>query len=227
MVDHLLNLPGRNPTTDPVAYFYCNYDDIETLPPSVILATILKQLVAARSSVPRALTAAFTLHQSKGSPSTKHALKEIEAYLSDVLNSPGLQTVYILLDGLDECPLTPKRHARHWDPRPELLRALVGLISQFTPSPPMPKVKILVSSRPMVDIKYQLERHPNIAVESTDNKPDIVKYITSHLARSVSDGRAIRRPIQDEPALEQIIIDTLTDKVNGMYVFLLDRKSVV
>lgn len=220
MVDHLLNLPGRNPTTDPVAYFYCNYDDIETLPPSAILATILKQLVATRSSVPRALTAAFTLHQSKGSPSTKHPLKEIEAYLSDVLNSPELETVYILLDGLDECPLTPKRHARHWDPRPEILRVLVGLISQSTPSLPMPKIKILVSSRPMVDINHRLERYPNIAVEGTDNKPDIVKYITSHLAKSVSDGRAIRRPIQDEPALEQLIIDTLTDKVNGMYVFL-------
>lgn len=219
VVDHLLSLPGRNPTTDPVTYFYCNYDDIETLPPSAILATILKQLVATRSSIPRALTAAFTLHQSKGSPSTKHALREIEAYLSDVLNSPGLETVYILLDGLDECPLTPKRHARHWDPRPEILRVLVGLINQFNLSSPMPKIKILVSSRPMVDIKYQLERYPNIAVEGTDNKPDIIKYITSHLAKSVSDGRAIRRPIQDEPALEQLIIDTLTDKVNGMFLW--------
>lgn len=226
MVDHLLSLPGRNPTTNPVAYFYCSYDDIETLPPSAILATILKQLVATRPSIPRALTAAFNLHQSKGSPSTKHALKDIETYLSDVLNSPGLETVYILLDGLDECPLTPKRHARHWDPRPELLRVLAGLINQFTPSPPMPMIKVLVSSRPMVDIKYQFENHPNIAVQGTDNKPDIVKYITSHLAKSISEGRAIRRPIQDEPALEQLIIDTLTDKVNGMYVLHLKLKHL-
>lgn len=213
MIDHLVEIHGSNTTSFPVAYFYCNFDDHKTLQPANVLATLLKQIVATRPSMPEAITAAFKMQQLHGMVSGKHSFEDVKSYFSEVLKSTEIRTAFLLLDGVDECPSTPKGQGRSLDSRGQLLNALVELTAlQLGNS----RIKVLVSSRLDSDIQFILKPFPDIAVEQSDTRDDITEYVGSQLTRYIQEGMPVRRPIDDHPELRALIIDSLIEKSQGM-----------
>jgi hypothetical protein len=120
-----------------------------------------------------------------------------------MLRLPGQPMIYIIVDGLDECPNTsglPTAREKVLD----LLEDLVTL--RFS------NLRICVTSRPEIDIKIVLEPLTSLRVSLHDEngqKSDIRDYVSS----VVHSDRKMRRWRAED---KQLVIDTLCAKVNGM-----------
>jgi hypothetical protein len=122
--------------------------------------------------------------------------------LKKLLNIPGPLPVYLIVDGLDECPSTSGLSS----PRTQVLSLLEDLIeAQF------PNLRICITSQPESDIKAALEPLTFRSISLPDErgqKEDIENYI-----KSVVDTD--RRMQRWKPELKQLIIDVLVERVDG------------
>jgi hypothetical protein len=112
--------------------------------------------------------------------------------------------IYIILDALDECPLTSTVPP---SPREEVLEFLNELVALH-----LPNLHICVTSRPEHDIRAVLERLTEHAVSLHDEsgqQEDITNYITS-FARS--NQRMQRWRDEDK----NLVIKALSEKADGM-----------
>ena len=123
--------------------------------------------------------------------------------LKDVLALPGQEKVYIIVDAVDECPNSsgfPTAREKVLD----LLKEIVELN--------LPNLRICVTSRPEIDIKYILEplnpRQMSLHDEN-GQKDDILGYIET----IVRADRKMRRWRSED---KQLVIDTLSEKADGM-----------
>ena len=123
--------------------------------------------------------------------------------LTEMLNVQGQPATYLIIDALDECPsISGMPTAR--EKVLEFLEDLVGLS--------LPNVHICVSSRPEFDIRTSLEPLASFRVLLDDEggqKADISGYIKS----VVHSDRRIRKWSAEN---KQLVIDTLSDKADGM-----------
>jgi len=123
--------------------------------------------------------------------------------LKEMLTLETQQPTYIILDALDECPITSTIPS----PREvvlEFVEELVGL--RF------PNVHICVTSRPELDIQAVLEHltpHPVSLHDETGQQEDITKFVGSFVH---SDQRMRRWREEDK----DLVIKTLTEKADGM-----------
>jgi hypothetical protein len=111
--------------------------------------------------------------------------------------------VYIIMDGLDECPMTSTIPS----PREEVLKLVVELVGLH-----LPNVHICVTSRPERDIRAVLERFALHAVSLHDERgqqQDIANYVGSFV-RSDEKMRGWR---EEDKVL---VIKTLSEKADGM-----------
>ena len=120
-----------------------------------------------------------------------------------MLSLPGQAPIYIIIDGLDECPNfsgTPSAREEVL----ELIETLVGL--------KLPNVHLCVASRPEVDIRVVLEPLTSVRISLHDEngqKEDIIKYI-KFVVRS---DRNMRRWREED---QNLVIDTLSQNADGM-----------
>jgi hypothetical protein len=127
----------------------------------------------------------------------------------------GARPTYIILDALDECPNISGVPS----PREEVLDFVNELVDLH-----LPNLHICVTSRPEFDIHAVLQPLSPRAVSLHDESgqtEDILEYVTS----VVHSDRSIRRWRQED---RDLVIRTLSEKANGMYVlFLYPRFSVL
>jgi hypothetical protein len=120
-----------------------------------------------------------------------------------MFNIQGQPAMYIIIDALDECPnISGMPTAR--EKVLEFLEDLVGLR--------LPHVHICVSSRPEFDIRSSLETLASFRMlldDESGQKADISGYINS----IVHSDRRIRKWSAEN---KQLIIDTLSEKADGM-----------
>jgi hypothetical protein len=120
-----------------------------------------------------------------------------------MLNLPGQGPIYIIVDGLDECPNfsgTPSA-------REEVLELVEELVSLG-----LPDVHLCVASRPEMDIQMVLEPLTALKISLHDEigqKEDIVAYIKY----VVYSDRNMRRWKEEE---KRLVVDTLSEKADGM-----------
>ena len=110
---------------------------------------------------------------------------------------------YIILDALDECPVTSTIASPREDVL-ELVEDLVGLN--------LPNLRICVTSRSEPDIQIVLERlteRPVSLHDESGQKEDIAKYVSF----SVHSDQRMRRWQEDDKVL---VIKTLSEKAEGM-----------
>ena len=144
-----------------------------------------------------------TLHAAHRHGTQNPSDDDLVRCLKDLLKLPGTPPVYMIIDGLDECPSTSALSS----PREEVLSLLEDLIeARFT------NLWICVSSRPEADIRFILEpltfRSVSLHDERGQNE-DIKKYI-----ESIVDTN---RNMQDWSAdHKQLVIDVLTERADGM-----------
>ena len=116
---------------------------------------------------------------------------------------PRQGPIYIVVDGVDECPNFPGRPSAR-DEVLDLIEEVVDL--------KLPNLHLCVASRPEMDIRTVLGPLTTLKISLHDErgqKEDIIRYIES----VVRSDRSVRRWKEED---KRFVIDMLSDKSDGM-----------
>jgi hypothetical protein len=123
--------------------------------------------------------------------------------LKEALKLPGQAPVYLIVDALDECPITLSLPSS----RDKVLTLVEGLINSQVPN-----LRICVTSRLETDIKAALEPLTFRSISLHDQSGQMID-IENYIKSVVNTDRIMRRW---KTADKQLIIDVLTNKADGM-----------
>jgi len=180
--------------------YYCDFREDQKTDLRGFLSSVLFQLCDQSDSYYDILSTFHSTHRNGAqSPSDD----ELVGCLKELLKIPGPLPVYLIIDGLDECPSTSSLSP----PREKLLSLLEDLVkARYT------NLRICVTSRPEADIKAILESLTFLSVSLHDERgqnEDIKNYIKSVISTN--------RNMQDwSSEHKQLVIDTLTERADGM-----------
>jgi hypothetical protein len=183
-----------------MAYYYFDFRDVKKQDCYGLLSSLISQLSAESDSRFNVLSQLFSANTRGIRKPDIDALKQC---MTDMLSLPGQGPIYIVVDGLDECPTFPGRPSAREEVL-ELIQELVDL--------KLPNVHLCVASRPEIDIRMVLEPLTPLKVSLHDElgqKEDIIAYIQSVVR---SDRRMQRWREEDQ----NLVIDTLSQNVDGM-----------
>ena len=152
------------------------------------------------------LSKAYEQHYQNHSQPLFQELKDI--FLAIIQQ---FQSVFFVLDALDECTL---------DQRVDLCQFFTEVIELSTATATATTyglVKLFVASRKALDIERPFLRKsfPTIEVEATKVDSDIKLYVKAQIEQRLDDGSLILNNIM----LKDKILTTLTSNAGGMYVF--------
>ena len=183
-----------------LAFFYFDFRDDQKKHQRGLLSLLLAQLCEQSDAYSAILSDFYEAH-GRGS---QHASdSELMDCLKDMLKLPGQSTVYIIIDALDECPVTTGLPS----PRGKVLTLVEELVNLQ-----IPNLRICVTSRPEADIIPILTplsfRSVSLHAE-TGQVHDIAEYVRS----VIHTGLEMQRW---KDADKQLVIDILTKKADGM-----------
>ena len=183
-----------------LAFFYCDFRDNQKKDQRGLLSSLLVQLGEQSDAYSTILSDFYVAH---GDGSQHASNRELLSCLKDMLKLPGQATVYIIVDALDECPITSDLSS----PREKVLEVVEELANLQ-----IPNLRICVTSRPEADIVPILEplafRSVSLHGESGQVE-DIAEYIKSVIQTS----RETRRWKDTD---RQLVIEELVKKADGM-----------
>ena len=183
-----------------MAYYYFDFRDVKKQDRNGLLTSLLSQLSAESDTCYEVLSQLYSDNDGGGRNPTSSSLTRC---IKEMLGSPGPASFYIIIDGLDECPdISGVRSARE-----KVLDFIDELVNLN-----LPNVHICVASRPEIDIRNALEPLKPLQISLHDQdgqKDDIIEYIKFiiHSDRKMKNWR------EDD---KQLVIDTLSDKADGM-----------
>ena len=183
-----------------MAYFYFDFRETDKQHRRGLLSSLLCQLCAESDPCYEILSRLHTAHSAGTREPSDAALTRC---LMDMLRLEGRPVIYIVVDALDECPNSSGMPT----PREKVLEFLEDLVNSQ-----LPNVRICVSSRPEFDIQTVLGPLTPFRVSLHDEsgqKKDIIDYIRT----VVNSDRGMRKW---RPQEKQMVIDTLSDKADGM-----------
>jgi hypothetical protein len=183
-----------------LAFYYCDFREDVKRDRHGLLSSLLVQLCHQSDSYSNILSA-FYIEHARGSQQASD--DELAICLKDMLRTQRQAPVYLILDGLDECPDTSALPS----PREKVLQLVEELVdSQIS------KLHICVTSRPETDINRVLSplsfRSISLHHESGQME-DINLYIKS----VVNTDPNMRRWTAED---KQLVIDALTEHADGM-----------
>jgi hypothetical protein len=184
-----------------MAYFYFDFRDIDKQKLHDLLPSLLIQLSARSDPCCGILSQLYTAHDRGVQKPSDQAMVEC---LKEMLSLEAQPPIYIILDALDECPLTSSAPP---SPREEVLEFVDELVALR-----LPNVHICVTSRPGHDIRVVLERlteHPVSLHDESGQQEDITNYVTSF----VCSNRRMKR-WRDED--KNLVVKTLSENADGM-----------
>jgi hypothetical protein len=183
-----------------VAYYYFDFKDTGKQDRRGLLSSLITQLCTRSERGYDILRNLYVEHKN-GSRQPREV--DLIRCLKDVLALPGNGRVYIIVDAVDESPNKPGMPSRR-EKVLQLMEELVGLR--------LPDIHVCITSRPEVDIRRVLEPLASHTVSLHDEggqRRDIINYIES-VVESDANMRKWR------PGDRQLVIDSLSQKVNGM-----------
>ena len=183
-----------------LGFFYCDFRDDQKKNLRGLLSSFLVQLCHQSDSYYDLLSKFYSEHAEGSRDPSDDGLVEM---LKALLKLPGLAPVYLIIDGLDECPNTSAIPS----PRDKVLNFLGELIESKFPS-----LRICVTSRPEMDIKEVLGPLVSCSVslhDQSEQKRDIEDYI-----KTVINTHPKNRKWKAEH--KQLVINVLTKKADGM-----------
>ncbi|KAJ4267560.1 hypothetical protein NW762_003668 [Fusarium torreyae] len=174
-----------------LAFLFCDYNSQEKQRALDLLLAILKQLVSGLSSIPKALTALYEKHQrGKSKP---HSLGDLTKAIEGVAEC--YDTVYIVIDALDECSDTDR------DDLVSHLRLLQGL-----------NIKLMVTSRRIGTIEEEFEAFENSGeLEIVADAEDIKRFVHGELPR-------LARCVSRDENLKNLVASTIAEAADGMFI---------
>ena len=183
-----------------LAFFYCDFREDQKKDVRGLLSSLLVQL-GGQSNIYSATLSNFYAAHGRGS---QHASDdELLECLKDMLKCPSQATVHIIIDALDECPVTTGFPS----PREKVLDLVEELVNLH-----LPNLRICVTSRPEADIAPVLEPLASCSVSlhgETGQVQDIAEYVKS----AVHTNREMKRWKATD---KQLVIDVLIKKADGM-----------
>jgi NACHT domain len=183
-----------------MGYYYFDFRDVKKQDCFGLLSSLVSQLSAESNSCYEILS---KLYSEKGHDIRKPSVSTLKKCLKDMLSLPGQVPIYLIVDGLDECPNFPGTPSA----RQEILKLIEEIVNLK-----LPNVHLCVASRPEMDIRVVLESLTSLKIslhEEIGQKEDIIKYIKS----VVYSNRSMRRWKEED---KQLVVDTLSDKADGM-----------
>ena len=190
----------RNAGKASMAYFYFDFRDVDKQKLHNLLPSLLIQLSARSDSCCDILSRLYSSHD-RGVQ--KPSDRDMVECLKEMLALEAQRPTYIILDALDECPITSTIPS----PREEVLEFVEELVGLH-----LPNVHICVTSRPEHDIQAVFERltsHPVSLHDESGQQDDISNFVDSFVR---SDQRMRRWREEDK----DLVINTLSEKANGM-----------
>jgi hypothetical protein len=183
-----------------IAYYYFDFQDVKKQNCYGLLSSLISQLSAESDACHNILSELYSDH-SRGM--RKPGIDALTMCMKDMLSLQGQGPIYIIIDGLDECPnLSGTPSAR--EEVLELIEELVEL--------KLSNVHLCVASRPEMDIRVVLEPLTSLKISLHDEngqKSDIIDYIKS----VVHSDRSMRNWKEED---KQLVVDTLSDRTDGM-----------
>ena len=164
------------------------------------LTSVLSQLCDQSDSYYDILSSFYSSHHRDGAQSPSD--DQLTRCLNELLGLSGQPPVYLIIDGLDECPHTPAFPS----PRERVLALIVQLIeSRLT------NLRICVTGRPETDIKVQLEplNFRSFALHDERGQLEDIENYIKHII--ITDPKTRRWRQEDK----QRVVDTLTERAYG------------
>jgi hypothetical protein len=183
-----------------LAFYYCDFREDEKRGLRGLLSSVLVQLCHQSNSYCQVLSNFYSEHANGSRHPSDDELVEC---LKNILEVPEQAPVYLVVDGLDECPNSPDLPS----PREEVLMLFEDLVnSRFS------NLRICATSRPEIDIKIALEPLTFRSVslhDEREQRKDIENYIRS----VVNTDMKMRRW---KAADRELVICVLIEKSDGM-----------
>ena len=183
-----------------LAYFYFDVRDTEKQHLRGLLSSLVFQLSAESDPCSQILSRFYSDHVGGTREPSEDALSQC---LAKMLTVPDQPATYIIIDALDECPnISGMPTARE-----QVLEFLQHIVNSKYPN-----VHICISSRAEIDIRNTLQPLASFCISLHDEsgqKADISSYINA----VVHSDRRMRIWRGDD---RQLVIDTLTNKADGM-----------
>ncbi|KAL7266726.1 hypothetical protein RUND412_010717, partial [Rhizina undulata] len=196
VIDMFMN---RMPENHGLTYFYSKYGETERQEPDSILSTLAKQLslLSPEGFLPKAV---ISLYQEQKNDGVERRLWLDESTELILQLSKAFEQTIIIVDALDEC----KKETRG-----KLLDALKELRSSTE------GLKIFITSRNDDDIRVELENESDVDIQPSDNSSDIKRFVVAEVDKYILKKKLLRGTVR--PELKQTIMDTLTNRADGMF----------
>jgi len=183
-----------------MTYFYCDFKDTKKQHVTGLLASLAAQLSAKCDTCYNILCALYSeCDAGLRQPSDDELMNSLEK----MLNLEGQPPIYIIIDGLDECPGDSDQEY----PRARVLQQVENLVTLQ-----LRNVRICVTSRFEADIQECLTSLTSHTV-SLDDEQGQKKDITDYIRHIVYSDRKMRQ-WRDED--KEMVIEVLSQKVDGM-----------
>jgi hypothetical protein len=183
-----------------MAYYYFDFRDVKKQDCYGLLSSLISQLSAEMDSCYDILSDLCS-HYTRGI--RKPDIDELKKCMTDMLSLPGQAPIYIIVDGVDECPNFPGRPSA----RGEVLSLIEELVDLK-----LPNVHLCVASRPEMDIRTVFGPLTSLKISLHDEsgqKNDIINYIKS----VVRSDQSMRRWREED---QNLVIDSLSRNADGM-----------
>jgi len=183
-----------------MGYYYFDFKDIAKQGIRGLLASLLSQFCATSDPCYQILSGLYLKNHEGSQQPSNEALVET---LKRILRLPDAPMRWIIMDAIDECPITSGFPTAREEVL-GLLKDLVGLC--------LPNLRICITSRPEIDIRMVLEPLTLLHMSLHDQRgqrQDIIHYIKNVVH---SDCRMGKWRLEDK----QMVIDTLSSKADGM-----------
>jgi hypothetical protein len=185
-----------------ITYFFFDFKDTGKQDARAFVSSLLIQLSNQSVSCCNILLELYSTHK-RGSQQPSD--RELMRYLERILKLSGEKPIYVIIDGLDECPDTSGLRSSR-EKVLELVEKLVGLN--------LPNLHLCATSRPEIDIRNALEpltsTSDRMSLHDQDGqKKDIADYVSSVVR---SDKKMMRWREKDKT----LVITTLSERADGM-----------
>jgi hypothetical protein len=183
-----------------LAMFYYDFREDQKKDRRGLLSSVLVQLCRQSNSYYDILSKFYLDHDNGHRQPSDDALV---GCLEDIVKLPRQAPIFLIVDGLDECPNTSALSS----PRQKVLTLLEDLInSQY------PNLRICITSRPEADIKVVLEPRSFRSVSLHDEKGQ-KEDIKNYIEWVISTNRNMRRWKEEH---KQLVIGVLVERADGM-----------
>ncbi len=183
-----------------LAFFYCDFRDDQKKDLHGLLSSLLVQLCDQSDAYSTILSDFYVAHRRGEQHASDSELREC---LKDMLKLSGQAPVYIVIDALDECPITTGLPS----PREDVLDLVEELVNLH-----IPNLHICITSRPEADIAPILEPLAFCSV-SLHSESGQVEDIAEYIKSVVQTDREMRRWKATD---KQLVVDLLIKKADGM-----------